>query len=65
MADKDTPNRSANNDKAERERWSSEQGVIPNSESSTERGQDAPRRYDQPVDDDELPAEAKRPTTQL
>jgi hypothetical protein len=38
MADKDTPNRSANKDKAEGERWSSEQGVIPNSESSTDRG---------------------------
>jgi hypothetical protein len=38
MADKDTPNRSANKDKAEGERWGSEQGVIPNSESSTDRG---------------------------
>jgi len=38
MADNDTPNRAANKDKAEGERWKSEQGVIPNSESSTERG---------------------------
>ncbi len=38
MADKDTPNRAANKDKAEGERWSSEQDVIPNSESSTSRG---------------------------
>ena len=37
MVDKDTPNRSANKDKAEGERWSSEQDVIPNSESSTDR----------------------------
>ena len=37
MADNDTPNRSANKDKAEGERWSSEQDVIPNSESSTDR----------------------------
>ena len=37
MADKDTPNRAANKDKAEGERWQSEEGVIPNSESSTER----------------------------
>ncbi len=37
MADKDTPNRAANKDKAEGERWQSEQGVIPNSESSTDR----------------------------
>ena len=38
MADNDTPNRSANKDKAEGERWSSEQNVVPNSESSTDRG---------------------------
>jgi hypothetical protein len=38
MADNDTPNRAANKDKAEGERWRSEQGVIPNSESSTDRG---------------------------
>ena len=38
MADNDTPNRAANKDKAEGERWKSEQGVIPNSESSTGRG---------------------------
>jgi hypothetical protein len=38
MADKDTPNRAANKDKAEGERWTPEQGVIPNSESSTDRG---------------------------
>jgi hypothetical protein len=37
MADKDTPNRAANKDKAEGERWKSEEGVIPNSESSTDR----------------------------
>ena len=37
MADKDTPNRPANKDKAEGERWSSEQNVIPDSESSTSR----------------------------
>ena len=37
MADKDTPNRAASKDKAEGERWQSEEGVIPNSESSTER----------------------------
>ena len=37
MTDKDTPNRAANKDKAEGERWQSEEGVIPNSESSTER----------------------------
>jgi hypothetical protein len=36
MADNDTPNRSANRDKAEGERWKSEEGVIPNSESSTD-----------------------------
>ncbi len=40
MADKDTPNRSANKDKAEGDRWSSEKDVIPNSESSTWRGYD-------------------------
>ena len=38
VADKDTPNRPANKDKAEGDRWTSEQNVIPNSESSTERG---------------------------
>ena len=37
MADKDNPNRAANKDKAEGERWTSEEGVIPNSESSTDR----------------------------
>ena len=37
MADNDTPNRAANKDKAEGDRWTSEQGVIPNSESSTDR----------------------------
>jgi len=37
MADKDTPNRAANKEKAEGERWQSEEGVIPNSESSTDR----------------------------
>jgi hypothetical protein len=37
MADMDTPNRAANKDKAEGERWESEQGAIPNSESSTRR----------------------------
>jgi hypothetical protein len=37
MADMDTPNRAANKDKAEGERWESEPGVIPNSESSTNR----------------------------
>jgi hypothetical protein len=40
MADKDTPNRSANKDNAEGERGRSEQDVIPNSESSTWRGYD-------------------------
>ena len=38
MADKDTPNRPANKDKTEGERWSSEQDAIPDSESSTARG---------------------------
>jgi hypothetical protein len=37
MADKDTPNRPANKDKAEGDRWSSEKDVIPDSESSTAR----------------------------
>jgi len=37
MPDNDTPNRAANKDKAEGERWKSEEGVIPNSESSTDR----------------------------
>lgn len=37
MADNDTPNRAANKDKAEGERWKSEEGMIPNSESSTDR----------------------------
>ena len=36
MVDKDTPNRAANKDKAEGERWT-DRGVIPNSESSTDR----------------------------
>ena len=44
MADKDTPNRPANKDKAEGERWSSEQDVIPDSESSTSRGYEDDRR---------------------
>jgi hypothetical protein len=38
MADNDTPNRAANKDKAEGERWRSEEGTIPDSESSTDRG---------------------------
>ena len=38
MADKDTPNRPANKDKAEGERWRSDQDAIPDSESSTSRG---------------------------
>jgi hypothetical protein len=46
MDDKDTPNRPANQDKAEGERWQSEQGVIPNSESSTDR-----RYWDENGDD--------------
>jgi hypothetical protein len=37
MADNDTPNRPANKDKAEGERWSSEPNAVPNSESSTDR----------------------------
>lgn len=37
MADKDTPNRAANKDKAEGERWQSENDAIPDSESSTSR----------------------------
>lgn len=37
MAGKDTPNRPANKDKAEGERWRSEDNAIPNSESSTWR----------------------------
>jgi hypothetical protein len=37
MADNDTPDRDENKDKAEGERWKSEQGVIPDSESSTQR----------------------------
>jgi hypothetical protein len=40
MADRDTPNRPANKDKAEGERWSSEKDVIPDSESSTARTYD-------------------------
>ena len=40
MANKDTPNRSGDRDKAEGDRWSSEKDVIPNSESSTGRGYD-------------------------
>jgi hypothetical protein len=39
MADKDTPNRAANKDKAEGERSTAEQNAaVPNSESSTDRG---------------------------
>lgn len=38
MADMDTPNRSANKDKAEGERSKSDQKAVPNSESSTSRG---------------------------
>jgi len=38
MADTDTPNQAANRDQAKGERWKSEHGVIPNSESSTDRG---------------------------
>ena len=37
MADKDTPNRPANKDKAEGERWRSDQDAVPDSESSTSR----------------------------
>jgi hypothetical protein len=37
MADKDTPNRAANKDQAEGERWRSEPDAIPDSESSTSR----------------------------
>ncbi len=40
MADKDTPNRAANKDKAEGERWTDDREVIPNSETSTDRGYD-------------------------
>jgi len=38
MADIDTPNRSANMEKAEGERRSPDQGRVPDSESSTSRG---------------------------
>jgi hypothetical protein len=38
MADMDTPNRSANMEKAEGERRSPDQGRVPDSESSTSRG---------------------------
>jgi hypothetical protein len=37
MADKDIPNRPANKDKAEGERWRSDQDTVPDSESSTSR----------------------------
>ena len=37
MADKDTPNRPANKDKAEGERWRSDPDAVPDSESSTSR----------------------------
>ena len=38
MADKDTPNRAANKDKAEGDRSTAEQNAaVPNSESSTDR----------------------------
>jgi hypothetical protein len=37
MADKDSPNRAANKDKAEGERWRSDPDTIPDSESSTSR----------------------------
>jgi hypothetical protein len=40
MADKDSPNRAANKDKAEGERWRSEPDTIPDSESSTSRSYD-------------------------
>ena len=40
MADKDTPNRPANKDKAEGERWRSEQDTVAESESSTSRSYD-------------------------
>ena len=57
MADKDTPNRPANKDKAEGERWSSEQDVIPDSESSTGRsyeddGDDAGGITNRPLGDE-------------
>ncbi len=35
MDDQDTPNRSANKNQAERERWSSKQDVVPDSKSHT------------------------------
>jgi hypothetical protein len=38
MADKDTPNRAANKDKAEGDRSTVEEVSVPNSESSTDRG---------------------------
>ena len=37
MADKDTPNRAANKDQDEGERWRSQPDAIPDSESSTSR----------------------------
>jgi hypothetical protein len=40
MADKDTPNRPANKDKAEGDRWRSDQDTVPDSESSTSRSYD-------------------------
>ena len=52
MADKDTPNRTPNEDKAEGERWKSEEGVIPNSEDVVNRdrhGRDTPRQYEDPT----------------
>lgn len=45
MADKDTPNRAANKDKAEGERPTVPQTDIPNSESSTDR------RYEEGIGD--------------
>jgi hypothetical protein len=45
MADKDTPNRAANKDKAEGERTTVPQTDIPNSESSTDR------RYEEGIGD--------------
>ena len=64
MADNDTPNRAANKDKAEGERWKSEEGVIPNSASDPvptgedvgnrhPRGHDTPRRYEERLEEHE------------
>jgi hypothetical protein len=53
MTDNDTPNRAANKDKAEGERWKSEQGAVPNSARSPDRRYDTPRRYEQPVEESE------------